>query len=122
MKYAEWITHQGKQILIIHAQNAGEQELQAAMTELRDEMAKKPDAYTLIDLTGVHMTPRMSDIAKSLNKEINAIQEKAGQPMQPSALVGIRPIVRAVVQLISRNEKTYYASSYEDALEWLMKH
>lgn len=121
MKYAEWYPYKDKEFLVLHAANVNEDGLFAAMTELKEEIIKRPAALTLVDLTGVRMTPRINEIAKSINGEITAYLEANGLPMRPSALVGIRPIIRAVIQLITRNEKTYYASSFEDALEWLDK-
>ena len=119
MKYAEWLPYKDKEFLVLRATNVDEDGLFEAMTELKNEIIKKPGALTLVDLTGTRMTPRINDIAKSINQEITAYLDANGLPMQPSALVGIRPIIRAVVQLITRNENTYYASSYDDALEWL---
>jgi len=121
MKYAEWITYKDKEFLVLRAVNVNEDGLFEAMTELKNEIIKKPDVLTLVDLTDTRMTPRINEIARSINKQITDYLEKNDLPMRPSALVGIRPIIRAVVQLITRNEKTYYASSYEDALEWLYK-
>ncbi len=121
MKYAEWYPYKDKEFLVLHAANVDEEGLFAAMTELKDELSRRPEAMTLIDLTGVRMTPRINDIAKTINQQITANLNARGLPMRPSALVGIRPIIRAVIQLITRNENTYYASSFEDALEWLYK-
>ncbi len=121
MKYTEWINYKGKEFLLMRAVKVDEDGLFEAMTELKNELIQKPGAFTLVDLTGTRMTPRINEIARSVNKQITDYLEQNNLPMQPSALVGIRPIIRAVVQLITRNEKTYYASSYEDALEWLYK-
>ncbi len=121
MKYTEWITYKGKELLVLRATNVDEDGLFAAMTELKNEITKRPDAFTLVDLTGTRMSPKINEIARAINKQITDYLEQNHLSMQPSALVGIRPIIRAVVQLITRNEKTYYASSFEDALEWLYK-
>ncbi len=121
MPYTEWMPYKDKVFLVMRAINVDEDGLFAAMTELKNEIIKKPEALTLVDLTGTRMTPRINEIARSINKEITNYLEQNHLPMQPSALVGIRPIIRAVIQLISKNEKTYYASSFADAQEWLYK-
>jgi hypothetical protein len=119
MKYTEWYAYKDKEFLVLHANDVDEDGMFAAMTELKDELSSRPDAMTLVDLSGVRMTPKINEIAKTINQQITDNLNANGLPMRPSALVGIRPIIRAVIQLITRNENTYYASSFEDALEWL---
>lgn len=119
MKYVEWMPYKDKVFLVLHATNLDLAGLTEAMTELRDEIIKKPDALTLVDLTGTRMTPQVNQVAKKINLEITDYLEQAGLPMRPSALVGLGQFVRAVVQLISRNPRTYFASSLADAQEWL---
>jgi hypothetical protein len=119
MKYTEWLPYKDKVFLVLRAVNVDDDGMFEAMTELKNEIIKKPDALTLVDLTGTRMTSRINQIAKTINKEITNHLEQNGLPMRPSALVGIRPIIRAVVQLITTNEKTYYAKSFADAQEWL---
>ena len=121
-EHIQWITHQGKRILVVnYAGITEEEEYMKAIDEFEAEMIKQPKGHqvrALVDVTGSVLTPRITE----RNKEIEKKARESGIPDSPTALVGLSGFKMAVVQALSFfRPDLYIAESLEAAKDWLVK-
>jgi hypothetical protein len=115
-KYAQFITHKGKRILLVNGPGLSESQYMEAMEEMKQEILKEKDGVmVLVNVTGIGMTKAVVD----KSKEVDKATKEAGIPLRGNAVVGLTGLQKAVAQLFSRG--VYYANTIEEAKEWLVR-
>lgn len=115
-KYVQWVTYQGKRMLLVNCARLGEAEIIAAFDEMKDELLKdRAGPIVLIDVSGIDMTTAV--ISKA--KELTAVTRDAGMKDGPNAIVGLTGLQKAVAQLFGRG--VHFTDSVEEAKEWLVR-
>lgn len=115
----QWTHHKGKDILIITMKDANEEQFDATMDQLVVEFKKRKD-----DNKTILVVFDLRDMACSFNRDRLKKGKEAGElantyAPRKAALVGFGSIQRMIVNALRRDD--YFASSMEDAKEWLVK-
>ena len=116
-KYVQWIEYRGKKILVSNYSGLEEKEQVKAMDETRQELLKQPagsQALTVTDVSNARSTAATRDKAKELEA---AIKEKGF--VSHTAIVGVSGWQKVMAQLIKPD--SYFATSIEDAKDWLVR-
>jgi hypothetical protein len=114
-KYAQFITHKGKRILLVNGPGLSESQYIEAMEEMKQEILKEKDGVmVLVNVTGIEMTKAV--VSKS--KEVDKATKEAGIPLRGNAVVGLTGLQKAVAQLFGRG--VHFVDTVEQAKEWLV--
>ena len=107
-----WMEHKGARILYADYSGLSGQEYIAVVKEFKDELLKQSpgSVVTLTNVTG-------STITSDVKDELKALAEASAGISKGAAAVGLTGFKKAIAVLIRRD--LYWASSMEDAKEWL---
>jgi hypothetical protein len=115
-KYAQFITHKGKRILLVNGPGLSESQYIEAMEEMKQEILKEKDGVmVLVNVTGIEMTKAVID----KSKEVDKATKEAGIPLRGNVVVGLSRLQKAVAQLFGRG--VHFVDTVEQAKEWLVK-
>ena len=118
MDRVRFITHQGKQILLIDYTNCTRQALLDILKERERIVLGQPpgSVLTLVDLTGVQ-------VSKDVVEEVKKVAVRERDRVKRAAIVGIESVPKVLFDAV----RTFAARDYhtfptrEAALEWLVK-
>ena len=107
-----WMEHKGARILYVDYTGLSGQEYLGVIQEFEDVLLKQPpgSVVTLTNVTGTTVTNEIRDRFKLL-------AERSAGISKGSATMGVTGFKRAIAVLIRKD--LYYATSLEDAKEWL---
>jgi len=115
-KYAQFITHKGKRILLVNAARLPEEECLEAFEEMKQAILKEgKGVLVLVDMSGLEMTTAIVNKAK----EATAATKAAGIRDKPNAVVGLTGLQKAVAQLFGRGIN--FVDTVEEGKERLVK-
>lgn len=118
MDRVRFLTHQGKQILLVDYTNCTRQTLLDILKERERIVLAQPkgSVLTLVDVTGVEVSKEVVDEAKKV-----AVRER--DRVKRAAIVGIESVPRVLFDSVrnfaAREYHTF--STREEALDWLVK-
>ena len=107
-----WIEYKGARILVADYSGLSGAEYLSAIDGFKAQLLRQPrgSVVTLTDVTGSVVTEEVKDKLKELAEQTQGISKAA-------AAVGITGFKKAIAVLIRRD--LYWASSFEEAMEWL---
>lgn len=119
MKYIQWVTYKGKDILSVSVSYRTEAEYINALKEYQAAWMEKPDCPTIMDLTGALSNSAIIQAAERIHQENIKFREEHKLPSQPMAIVGGKAIVNITEQFTNHHPNIYFASDLESAKNWL---
>lgn len=118
MDRVRFVTHQGKQILLVDYTGCTRQTLLDILKERERIVMAQPkgSVLTLVDLTGV-------ETSKEVNDEVKKVAVRERDRVKRAAIVGIESVPKVLFESV----KTFAARDYhtfatrEEAMDWLVK-
>ncbi len=112
-KRYEWITYEGKKILLANYSDLSEEEYIQTIDQIEKEILREPD-NSVLRCTCINS----GHVTETIKKKTKEHKEKTKEKVKAVAAVGLTGIKKALVMLIYRD--IYLAKSVEDAKEWLV--